>query len=167
MFPKYLYTVREVNFGEINGYDKHPDFTLVDSNGYIDIMEIKKPDKNQIIRKSKVRNNYVPQKIFTDVMVQASKYIDVLNKNGSKAKQSLINKLSEIYPDHTIEKENLYINNPKGIVLFGRSNDLNKEQLYDLELIKRQYKDITEIMTYDDLLTRINNLINALSNQAN
>lgn len=44
LFPKYLYAIREVNFGEINGNDKHPDFTLIDSNGYIDIMEIKKPD---------------------------------------------------------------------------------------------------------------------------
>ena len=162
LFPQYLYAIREVNFGEIHGYDKHPDFTLIDSNGYIDIMEIKKPDDAQIIRNCKNRNNYVPQKIFTDVVVQTTKYINALNQNHDKSKINIIKKLKEDNPDTTLSTCDIFINNPKGLILLGRSNKLTKEQKDDFELIRRQYKDIVEIMTYDDLLNRINNLVEKL-----
>ncbi len=162
LFPKYLYAIREVNFGEIHGYDKHPDFTLIDSNGYIDIMEIKKPDDTQIIRNCKNRNNYVPQKIFTDVVVQTTKYINALNQNHDKSKINIIKKLKEDNPDTTLSTSDIFINNPKGLILLGRSDKLTKEQKDDFELIRRQYKDIVEIMTYDDLLNRINNLVEKL-----
>lgn len=162
LFPKYLYTLREVDFGEINGYNKHPDFTLIDSNGYIDIMEIKKPDDFQIMRNCTNRNNNVPQKIFTDVIIQTTKYINALNQNHAKSKTNIIKKLKESEPTVDITVDNISINNPKGIILIGRSDKLTKEQRYDFELIKRQYKDITEIMTYDDLLKRLDNLIKKL-----
>lgn len=162
LFPKYLYAIREVNFGKIHGYDKHPDFTLIDSNGYIDIMEIKKPDDTQIIRNCKNRNNYVPQKIFTDVVVQTTKYINALNQNHDKSKINIIKKLKEDNPDTTLSTNDIFINNPKGLILLGRSDKLTKEQKDDFELIRRQYKDIVEIMTYDDLLNRINNLVEKL-----
>ena len=162
LFPKYLYALREVDFGEINGYNKHPDFTLIDSNGYIDIMEIKKPDDFQIMRNCTNRNNNVPQKIFTDVIIQTTKYINALNQNHAKSKTNIIKKLKESEPTVDITVDNISINNPKGIILIGRSDKLTKEQRYDFELIKRQYKDITEIMTYDDLLKRLDNLIKKL-----
>lgn len=162
LYPKYLYAIREVNFGEIHGYDKHPDFTLIDSNGYIDIMEIKKPEDAQIIRNCKNRNNYVPQKIFTDVVVQTTKYINALNQNHDKSKINIIKKLKEDNPNTTLSTSDIFINNPKGLILLGRSNKLTKEQKDDFELIRRQYKDIVEIMTYDDLLNRINNLVEKL-----
>lgn len=162
LFPKYLYAIREVNFGEINGYDKHPDFTLIDSNGYIDIMEIKKPDDTQIIRNCKNRNNYVPQKIFTDVVVQTTKYINALNQNHDKSKNNIIKKLKEDNPNTTLSTNDVFINNPKGLILIGRSDKLSKEQKDDFELIRRQYKDIVEIMTYDDLQNRLNNLVEKL-----
>ena len=162
LFPKYLYALREVDFGEINGYNKHPDFTLIDSNGYIDIMEIKKPDDFQIMRNCTNRNNNVPQKIFTDVIIQTTKYINALNQNHAKSKTNIIKKLKESEPTVDISVDNISINNPKGIILIGRSDKLTKEQRYDFELIKRQYKDITEIMTYDDLLKRLDNLIKKL-----
>ena len=157
-----MYAIREVNFGEIHGYDKHPDFTLIDSNGYIDIMEIKKPDDTQIIRNCKNRNNYVPQKIFTDVVVQTTKYINALNQNHDKSKNNIIKKLKEDNPDATLSTNDIFINNPKGLILIGRSDKLSKEQKDDFELIRRQYKDIVEIMTYDDLLNRLNNLVEKL-----
>lgn len=52
--------------------------------------------------------------------------------------------------------------NPNGMVIMGRSNDFNEQQKQDFELIKRQYKNITEIMTYDDLLFRLKTIVSAL-----
>lgn len=45
----------------------------------------------------------------------------------------------------------------------GRSNNLSRDQLFDLEIIKRQHKNIVDIMTYDDLLERLKNIIDQLS----
>jgi len=53
--------------------------------------------------------------------------------------------------------------NPQGILLLGRSNQFTRQQRDDSELIKRQYKHLAEIMTYDDLVQRIDNIIASLS----
>ena len=41
--PKYIAGIREVVIKGVDRHDKRPDFLLVDANGYIDILEIKKP----------------------------------------------------------------------------------------------------------------------------
>ena len=51
---------------------------------------------------------------------------------------------------------------PQGILLLGRSRDFNDQQKDDFELIRRQYKHVADIMTYDDLLQRLNNIIASL-----
>lgn len=38
------------------------------------------------------------------------------------------------------------------------------EQLFDFEIIKRQHKNIVDIMTYDDLLKRFRNILNQIKN---
>lgn len=47
----------------------------------------------------------------------------------------------------------------------GRSDQFNSQQMDDFELIKRQYKHIAEIMTYDDLVQRIDNITAALQRE--
>ena len=162
LFPKYIYAVREVNIGNVNDFKKRPDFTMIDYNGYVDIMEIKKPDNKQIIREAPNRNNFVPQKIFTDIVVQTTKYINALNQNQDKAKENIFKKLKNDNPNTTLTKNDIKINNPKGIILLSRSDKLSIEQKDDLELLRRQFKDMSEIMTYDDLLERFDNLIKKL-----
>lgn len=56
----------------------------------------------------------------------------------------------------------LKVVNPQGILLLGRSNNLTDEQLFDFEIIKRQHKNIVDIMTYDDLLKRFRNILNQI-----
>ena len=162
LFPKYNYAVREVSIENINGFKKRPDFTMIDCNGYVDIMEIKKPDEKQIIRETPNRNNFVPQKRFTDIVVQTTKYINALNQNQDKAKENIFKKLKNDNPNTTLTKNDIKINNPKGIILLSRSDKLSIEQKDDLELLRRQFKDVSEIMTYDDLLERFDNLIKKL-----
>ena len=55
--------------------------------------------------------------------------------------------------------------NPQGILLLGRSNNFNEQQARDFELIKRQYKNVADIMTYDDLVARFERIILALSDE--
>jgi len=47
------------------------------------------------------------------------------------------------------------ITNPNGIIIMGREVGLTKDQLGDLEIIKRKYKNVIDIITYDDLIKRI------------
>ena len=44
LYPKYILCTHEVIFKGVDGYDKRPDFVLVDANGFVDILEIKKSD---------------------------------------------------------------------------------------------------------------------------
>ncbi len=37
----------------------------------------------------------------------------------------------------------------------GRENDLSIEQKKDFEVVKRKYKNVIDIISYDDLLNRL------------
>ena len=61
--------------------------------------------------------------------------------------------------------------NPKAIIL-GRDRRpdgtpaLDASQALDLEIIKRKYANMAEIMTYDDLLRRLDNVVAGLRRKA-
>lgn len=56
----------------------------------------------------------------------------------------------------------IHITNPAAIIIMGRKVGLSKEQLQDFEVIKRKYKNVVDIITYDDLLNRLNSIIEQL-----
>ena len=153
LYPKYICCAREIKFyGGKN--DKQPDFLLVDANGFVDILEIKKADVRVL---TQYRNNYVAAREISGAIQQIEKYIFCLN-SSNKAQEDVSKKLIEFLPD-SIEVKFV---NPQGILLAGRSNEFNREQQKDFELIKRQYKHVADIMTYDDLAQRLRNIIAAL-----
>ncbi|WP_422717944.1 Shedu anti-phage system protein SduA domain-containing protein [Franzmannia pantelleriensis] len=49
--------------------------------------------------------------------------------------------------------------NSKASVLLGRDNDFTSEQFFDFEIIRRKYANMLDIMTYEDLLRRLENII--------
>lgn len=158
LYPKYILGIREAVIKGVDRHDKRPDFLLVDANGYIDILEIKKPGAQLLTKQSSYRNNYVPVRDLAGAVQQIEKYIYCLNAWGKEGEQKLQEQLSGKLPAKVIPK----IVNPQGILLLGRSDQFNGQQKNDFELIKRQYKHIAEIMTYDDLVQRIDNIIAAL-----
>ena len=157
LYPKYIAGIREVT---IKGADhnKRPDFLLIDANGYVDILEIKKPDTLLLSCQPSYRNNYVPARELSGTIQQIENYIFCLNTWGKEGEQKLQKQLSSKLPANVTPK----IINPQGILLLGRSNQFNHQQEKDFELIKRQYKHIAEIITYDDLLQRIDNITASL-----
>lgn len=163
LYPKYIAGVREIVIKGVDRHDKRPDFLLVDANGYIDILEIKMPSAQLLTKQSSYRNNYVPVRDLAGAIQQIEKYIYCLNAWGKDGEQNLQKQLADKLPSPVTPK----VVNPQGILLLGRSKDFNHQQKTDFELIKRQYKHIAEIMTYDDLLQRIDNIIAALSQQLN
>ena len=156
LYPKYICCAREIKFyGGKN--DKQPDFLLVDANGFVDILEIKKADVRVL---TQYRNNYVAAREISGAIQQIEKYIFCLN-SSNKAQEDVSKKLIEFLPD-SIEVKFV---NPQGILIAGRSNNFDREQLRDFELIKRQYKHVADIMTYDDLAQRLKNIIASLKNK--
>lgn len=160
IYPKYVLFAREITFKEVGKYKKRPDFILVDEKGYIDILEIKKPDVQILTTQASYRNNYVPVKELAGAVQQIEKYIFCLN-TLNKGKDKFIKLLSDKLPEQICPQ----IVNPQGMLLIGRSKDFNPQQRSDFELIKRQYKNIVDIFTYDDLLNRLKNIVAALDMQ--
>lgn len=157
LYPKYIFCESEVQFTGCGDNDKRPDFLLVDTNGFVDILEIKKASMRIL---TKYRNNYVASCETSGAIQQIEKYIFCLN-TVEEAKKDVIKRIEHKLPVGM----KLQIINPQGILLFGRSKDFSVEQRLDFEVLKRQYKHIADIMTYDDLLERLKNIQTSLSQQ--
>lgn len=157
IYPKYILYKREMTFKGIDDYDKQPDFVLVDANGFVDILEIKKPNIQILTKEASYRNNYVPVRNLSGSVQQIEKYLYCLNRLDSDTDEFFYALKKNLPAD--IKPIAL---NPQGILLLGRSNDFNEQQKNDFELIKRQYKHITDIMTYDDLIVRLENIVKSL-----
>ncbi len=158
LYPKYICSVPKVKFCGIDNNCKIPDFLLVDANGFVDVLEIKKADVRIL---TKYRDNYSATREISGGVQQIEKYIFCLN-SSEKSQQDVKSKLKNKIP----EDMELQFVNPQGILLLGRSNDFNEQQKRDFEIVKRQYKHVTDIMTYDDLLFRLKNIVEALKAKA-
>lgn len=158
LYPKYIARFREIEVGTDGRHMKTPDFILVDSAGFVDILEIKKPDGIKVVSTTEYRNNYVASRDLEGAIVQIEKYIYILNHEGEARVKKIQDKVRNQLPSNF----SLKVVNPQGILLLGRSNNLTDEQLFDFEIIKRQHKNIVDIMTYDDLLKRFRNILNQI-----
>lgn len=91
--------------------------------------------------------------------MQVEKYLFYLNKWSRKGE----NELNKKYKDKLPNDLEIKITNPSGMIIMGRENNLTKEQLWDFEIIKRQYKNVIDILTYDELIGRLKQIINKFS----
>lgn len=160
VFPKYVAVLGNVHIKDFytnvgKATDRYIDLMLVDANGTIDIIEVKKPFKNALISHHTYRDNHTPKKELVGAVMQAEKYLFHLNKWGHAGEQEIYNKRKDELPAG-IE---LKISNPKALILLGRDNDFVGQQRFDFEIIRRKYANMLDIMTYDDLLRRVANII--------
>ena len=58
------------------------------------------------------------------------------------------------------------ITNPCGVIIMGREKGLTNAQLRDLEVTRRHYKHIADIVTYDELLRRLRFILEHLKAEA-
>ncbi|EHR4814485.1 DUF4263 domain-containing protein, partial [Enterococcus faecalis] len=154
IFPKYYTFVDEVTIKTDEG-NKRPDFIFVDTQGNIDVVEIKKSHNIPIISKREYRNNYTPSKELTGTIMQTEKYLYHLNRTTVNSENRIKAKLLE---KKGIDMD-IKIRNPQGILILGRSNELNENQIRDYEIIKRKYKNMIDVISYDDLINRLDMLL--------
>lgn len=159
LYPKYIQLGNSFRFKE-KGLRKEFDMVLFDAAGGVDILEIKKPlvGQQNVIKRSHYRKNYVPSAELSGAVMQVEKYIYLLNRHSESLEKKLLNKFrAELPSDYVVR-----ISAPMAIVVFGRDNEFDHEQQFDFELIKRKYKSVMDIITYDDLRRRLENITSAL-----
>lgn len=170
LFPKYIKVLKNVAIAD---YYSNPekktsrfiDIALVDANGNLDVIEIKKPFEDKILRKSPYRGNSIPTSELSGTIMQAEKYLFHLSKWGVQGEKKLTSK----YADDLPKGMSIRLSNPKAIIIVGRDQigggDMTGSQLLDFEVIKRKYSNMMDIITYDDLLRRLDTTIVALGGE--
>lgn len=158
IYPKYIKVFRESPILIDDSYDKNVDFLFVDANGHIDVLEIKKPFEHKLMTKNHYRGNFIPLRELSGTVMQVEKYIYHLTRSGKNGENKLMKKYESQLPD----KFKIKITNPKGLIIMGRENNLSTEQKRDFEVIKRKYKNVVDILSYDDLLNRLRLIIDQL-----
>ena len=166
IFPKYIAVlenllVKDFYSNPTKAKNRFIDLTLVDANGTIDIIEIKKPFENCILSRRKYRDNYTPRNELSGSVMQVEKYLFHLSKWGREGEKIIMKKRGSELPDGFVLK----ITNPKAMIILGRDSFFADDQRFDFEIIRRKYANVIDIMTYDDLLSRLGNIIDMIKRQ--
>lgn len=158
LYPKYVICLEKVKIKGVDDSSKELDFLLIDDQGNADILEIKKPFESCVLGKSLYRKNYVPKRELSGAIMQCQKYIFSLlaykDENEKKINKSQSDKLKNI---------KVRLINPHAIIFCGRNAGFSEQQYEDFEIIKRNNTNIIDIVTYDDLIKRLQNAIDFYS----
>jgi len=167
IFPKYVAVLQKVHIKDFypkGGKAQAPryiDLMLADANGTVDIIEIKRPEPHQLLsRKPGSRGNYTPASALSEAAMQVEKYLFHLSKWGQAGERAI----QEKHKDDLPSDFEIRITNPKAMLILGRDKDFTSDQKFDFDIIKRKYTNIVDIMTYDDLLRRLDNIIAMIRN---
>lgn len=155
LYPKYIHVFKEAPVRDTYNKVRNIDYLLVDSSGNTDIIEIKKPFGKCIVTKGTYRDNYIPLRELSGTVMQIEKYIFFLNKWGRKGEEELTKR----YKGELAANFQIKIINPSAIIIMGRKKGMNEAQKQDFEVIKRKYKNVIDIITYDDLIERLGFMI--------
>ncbi len=157
--PKYIAAFTSVSIKDtLTGGRRQVDILLVDANGNIDVIEIKKPFNAKIVTGTTYRDNHVPHRELAGTVTQIEKYLFHLNRWGTDGEDKLTVRYKEKLPTGL----EIRIVNPCGQIIMGRDNDLTDQQKADFEIFRRQNQNVVDVITYDDLLRRLERVIKQL-----
>jgi hypothetical protein len=157
--PKYIQALQNVQVPGENGVRRFIDVLLIDASGNVDVIEIKKPFDKSIVTTTVYRDNHIPLRELSGSVMQVEKYIHRLNRWGETGEKHLTTKYAHQLPPNFEIK----ITNPSGIIIVGRDQNLNSAQRRDFEYVRRKYKSIVDIVTYDDLRRRLGYVVMQLA----
>lgn len=162
--PKYIKVYEKLNISDYTGVRKNSqvDMCLVDCDGNIDIIEVKSPYAYpNLFRKRPYRNHYVPCGELNGAINQLEQYLKSLTKMSKEEISSKNPKLQKQLGDIKLKAIH-----PKGYIIFGRYeqsfNGNSAQKKIDFELIRNTYRDVVDILTFDDLINRFDAIISHL-----
>jgi hypothetical protein len=164
VFPQYIAVLQNVHVKERYSRDdkstnRYIDLMLVSASGCVDIIEIKKPFERGLVSRRQYRDNHVPVRELSGSIMQAEKYLFYLSKSGRDGEKSITKNHAADLPAGLEIK----IANPKAFILAGRDHMLSARESFDFEFVRRKYSNVVDIVSYDDLLRRLENIISALA----
>jgi len=141
---KYVSVIGQLNV--VLGGERKVDFGLIDSQGYLDLFEIKKPT-TQLLAGSTDRGNYYWSSDAIKAITQAEKYL----YNAER-------KASALAEDIRREKKIVVsVIRPRAVVIMGHSGQLDvPEKETDFRILRMSLKNV-DVVTYDELLQRMKN----------
>jgi Domain of unknown function (DUF4263) len=123
------------------------DYLVKAYDGYLDLIELKRPDGNlKFWAESKDHNNYYQSSDLTKAITQVINYLSVLEKE--------MNSL-DFYEKHN----NTSVVRPRATLIFGRSKDWDKEKVKAYRLLVNQYNHSVHILTFDHVLARAKRIL--------
>ncbi len=123
------------------------DYLMRAFDGFVDIVEIKKPNGLPFWASTKDHNNYIPSTDLIRAITQCQNYIYAIEQRCNDLAFREATKCKVI--------------KPRCILIFGRSNEWNAEQREAYRILNASYTQIS-ILTYDHLLARAKNMLGIL-----
>ena len=126
-----------------------PDFAVITSDGYLDIIEIKKPETS-LLKEDTSRHNFYWSTDVAKAISQVENYIDNITKLGDAI-------CTKLHNEHGID---LKIIKPRGIVVAGKSSDFTgkSKMADDFRRLNEGLKNL-KIVPYDELSQGLKNTI--------
>ena len=138
---EYLYILTERNIDTQN----ITDYLVKAFDGFLDIVEIKKPNGLKFWMEAKDHDNYVPSSDLIKAITQCQNYIYEIEREANSLKFIQRTKGTKVIK-------------PRCLLIYGRSNDWNEEQQEAYRILNASYNQIT-ILTYDHLILRAKNIL--------
>ena len=120
------------------------DYIMKSYDGFVDLVEIKKPNGLPFWASTKDHGNYVPSVDLTKAITQCLNYIYAieLEANSTKFARRIGSRVIK----------------PRCILIFGRSYDWNDEQREAYRILNAAYNQVS-ILTYDHISERAQNVL--------
>ena len=126
--------------------DNITDYLMEAYDGFLDIIEIKRPDDRLKFWADVLdHNNYVPTSDLIKAITQATKYLYEVEREANSVK--FLERVGNI---KTIK--------PRCVLIFGRSHEWNDAQRAAYRILNSSYHNLT-IMTYDHVLARAKRIL--------
>jgi len=120
------------------------DYIMRAFDGFVDLVEIKKPNGLPFWSTTKDHKNYIPSTDLIKAITQCLSYIHAIEQEVDSIKFN--------------KRTNCKIIKPRCILVYGRSHDWIEEQREAYRILNAAYNQLS-ILTYDHLLMRAKNVL--------
>lgn len=120
------------------------DYLMQSFDGFLDIVEIKKPNDIPFWSNTKDHDNFIPSSALVKAITQCLNYIYSIEQKTNDAAFR--------------EQTGCKVVKPRCTLIFGRSNDWDDEMKKSFRILNSSYSQLS-IMTYDQLLDRAKNIL--------